>query len=69
MHAILTEAAPKERLPALGGPVALGIWLAKKFPDDHSSVAKGRDVRGMQLLHRPQARGRRRYARVVAAVR
>ena len=46
MHAILTEAAPNARLPALGGPVALGIWLAKKFPDDHPSVAKGHDVRG-----------------------
>ena len=46
LHEILVEASPHARLPALGGPAALGIWLSKRFPAGHPAVGKQQNVNG-----------------------
>ena len=46
LAALKEQAGPAARLPALGGPVALGLWLKKRFPPGHDAVERKHDVRG-----------------------
>ena len=48
IHKEIVEALPaaETRIPPLGGPLALGIWLGKRFPQPHDVVVRDHDVKG-----------------------